>query len=163
MDSNRTASSVCCDCGTKIEQLTAQVSDLLEENANLRLLDEVMRRNNALFDALLANSSAGITLTGPDRRIVRVVRGLTGFSPEDLTGVLIESLAVPEDREVVKECYKLLLSRQCRQVRREIRAPRADGAIRWFSITLTDMLDDQNVQGIVWNYQDVTAQKNPAA
>src|SRR4029077_6530903 len=68
------------------EQLTARISELEEANANLQLLDEAMRRNNALFEALLANSWQGITLTGPDRRILKVVRGLTGRSAPELRG-----------------------------------------------------------------------------
>jgi hypothetical protein len=147
----------CCDCKTLLDQLTAQISDLMQEN--LRRLDDAIKRSSALFEALLANSAAGITLTGPDRRIVRVVHGLTGLSTVDLTGTLVESLAVPEDQELVVECYKTLLSGLRRQMKREIRVPRADGTIRWFAITLTDMLDDPNVQGIVWNYQDITEQK----
>lgn len=142
-----------------LEELTARVSELVEENANLRLLESTVRRNTALFEALLASNSGGITLTGPDRRIVRVVKGLTGFAPRDLAGVLIESLAVPEDRETVMECYEQLLRRDCEKITREVRVPRADGTIRWFSITLTDMLDNPNVQCIVWNYTDVTHQK----
>lgn len=159
MGSAQDASSPCCNCETKLQDLNAQLSDLQEENANLRLLDQSMRRNNALFEALLANSAVGIALTGPDRRIVRVVRGLTGYSPGDLAGALIEDVAIPEDREAIVDCYKLLLNRSCQQVRREFRIRRADGSIRWFAATLTDMLDDPNVQAIVWNYLDVTAQK----
>ena len=147
----------CCDCKTLVDDLTGQISDLMQEN--LRRLDEALQRNSALFEALLANSSAGITLTGPDRRIVRVVHGLTGLSTIDLTGTLIECLAVPEDQELIVGCYKMLLSGSCGQVKREIRVPRADGTIRWFAVTVTDMLDDPNVQGIVWNYLDITEQK----
>jgi PAS domain S-box-containing protein len=147
----------CCDCKALVDDLSAQISDLMQEN--LRCLDEAMQRNNSLFEGLLANSSAGITLTGPDRRIVRVVHGLTGLSSVDLTGTLVESLAVPEDQELIVGWYKMLLSRSCRQVKREIRVPRADGIIRWFAVTVTDMLDDPNVQGIVWNYLDITEQK----
>jgi PAS domain S-box-containing protein len=144
----------CCDCKVLIEQLTAQISDLMQEN--LQRLDEAMDRNNALFEALLANSSAGITLTGPDRRIVRVVRGLTGLSSVDLSGTLIEALAVPEDQDQIIDCYTTLLNGSAKQLTRQIRVPRADGSVRQFAVTLTDMLDDPNVQGIVWNYQDVT-------
>jgi PAS domain S-box-containing protein len=161
MDSDGIAANACEQGEALIDQLREQMSALIEENANLRLLDDVLRRNNALFEALLAHSSVGITLTGPDRRIVRVVQGLTGFSPADLSGVLIESLAVPEDRAVIVEAYRLLMSRSCQQVKREIRVARADGAVRRFAVTLTDMLDDQNVQGIVWNYQDITVQGEP--
>jgi PAS domain S-box-containing protein len=142
-----------------IEQLTARISELEEANANLQLLDEVMRRNNALFEAILANSWHGITLTGADRRILKVVHGLTGRSAAELPGTLIESLALPEDQEIIIEAYRKLLRRSCAKITIEYRVYRADGTIAWFSATVTDMLDDPNVQCIVWNYADITAEK----
>lgn len=145
-----------------IEKLTARISELEEANANLRLLDEAMKRNNALFEAVLANSWQGIMLTGPDRRILKVVRGLTGRRGPELQGGLIESFAVPEDRERIVEAYDKLLRRECAKVTIELRVPRADGTIAWFSATVTDMLDDPNVQCIVWNYADITREKQPA-
>ena len=144
-----------------IEKLTVRISELEEANANLRLLDEAMKRNNALFEAVLANSWQGITLTGPDRRILKVVRGLTGRRAGDLQGALVESLAVPEDQEIIIEAYRKLLRRACAKTTIEFRVPRADGTIAWFSATVTDMLDDPNVQCIVWNYTDITREKHP--
>jgi len=135
-----------------IEELVARISELEEENANLRLLDQTIRRNNALFHALLANSSQGITMTGPDRRIVRVVRGLSGLDPDGLSGELVESVVAPEDREAVLEAYRKLLGRSCTKVRLDVRVPRPDGSMAHLSATVTDMLDDPNVQCIVWNY-----------
>lgn len=143
----------------RIEELTTQNSELIEENSNLNLLNTVLRRNTALFGALIANSAGGITLTGPDRCIVRVVKGLTGFAPSDLAGVLIESMAISEDQAVIVDCYRRLLRRECKEVHRDVRVARAGGTIAWFSMTLTDMLDDPNVQCIVLNYLDITAQK----
>ena len=144
----------------QIDELTRQISELLDVNANLKMLDKVVRRNIALFEALLANSSGGITLTGPDRRIVRVVKGLTGISPGDLKGVLIESLAIPEDQELILDCYRQLLRRNAQKVHCEIRVVRADESIARFAVTMTDMLDDPNVQCIVWNYVDVTSRED---
>lgn len=96
--SHQGMSTRCPECEARIEQLVAQVSQLAEENANLRLLDRTLERNNAAFEALLANSSEGITLTGPERRIMRVVRGISGYRSGDLLGALIESLAFPKIR-----------------------------------------------------------------
>jgi PAS domain S-box-containing protein len=145
-----------------IEQLTARISELEEANANLQYLDEAMRRNNALFEAILANSWQGITLTGQNRRILKVVRGLAGRPQGELQGALVESLALPDDREIIIEAYRKLLRRACAKITIEFRMPRADGTIAWFSATVTDMLDDPNVQCIVWNYTDITKEKQTA-
>ena len=130
-------------------RLCERVAQLEEENL---ALDEVLRRNNRMFDALLCHGHFGITLTGPDRRIVRVVNALTDLDTASLTGQLVESLAVPEDRQIIVDAYGRLLKDRCGTITLVIRAPRADATVISFAATLTDMLDNPNVQGIVWNY-----------
>src|SRR6202035_797312 len=90
--------------------------------------------------------------TGPDRRIVRVVKSLTDRDPASLVGQLIELLAVPEDRQRIIDAYLRLLKDRCETVDVIFRVPQADTAVTLFTATLTDMLDNPNIQGIVWNY-----------
>lgn len=156
----------CVRCAELIGRLRLRISELKEENSDLRVREDAMRHNEdalrhntALFESLIAHSSAGITLTGADRRILKVVRGLTAFDPTSLVGSLVELCAIPEDQQLIVDCYKRLLSRSCQQVQREIRVPCADQTVHWFSVTMTDMLDNPDVQAIVWNYHDITAQK----
>jgi PAS domain-containing protein len=136
------------DMNTDLEMLSGRVAEL---EAETKLLEEVLSRNTRMFEALLSNGNDGITLTGPDRRIVRVVKGLTGIDPASLAGQLVDSLAVPEDRPIIVDAYRQLLG-GCGSIRIAIRVPRADGTIAMHTATLTDMLDDTDVQGIVWNY-----------
>jgi PAS domain S-box-containing protein len=105
-----------------------------------------------MFEALLSNCHDGITLTGTDRRIVRVIKGLSGIDPRILVGRLVEAVAVPEDQQTIVDAYRQLLQGRCGKIKVEFRLLRADGTIAAFAATLTDMLDDPNVQGIVWNY-----------
>lgn len=156
----------CLRCADLIERLRSLIAELKEENSDLRVREDAMRQNEdalrhntALFESLIAHSSAGIALTGADRRILKVVRGLTALDPTSLVGSLVESCAIPEDQPLIVDCYRRLLNRSCQQVQREIRVPCADRTVHWFSITLTDMLDHADVQAIVWNYHDITAQK----
>jgi PAS domain S-box-containing protein len=144
----------------QLADLKIQLSEVMEQNQNLRQLDGVLRRTTALFEAVLANCSEGITLTGPDRRIVRVIKGLTGLDPHERTGSQIDALAIPEDRAIIKNCYERLFQDGRRSAQCEVRIRRADGALARFSIKITDMLDDPNVQCIVLNYADVTARSS---
>ncbi len=147
------------DYAAEIEKLTSRVSELEEENANLRLLDDTVRRNTAMFEALIANSSDGITLTGPDRRIVRVVHSAMGFSAGEVVGLPLESILHPEDQDILVDCYGQLLTGRAKSVEFEGRVCGPDGSIRWALAKLTDMLDDPNVQAIVCNCADVTQRK----
>jgi PAS domain-containing protein len=133
----------------RIQELSERVAELEHDNMQL---DEVLSRNTRMFEALLCNGAEGITLTGPDRRIVRVIKGLTGIDPASLTGRPIESLAVPEDRQCIVDAYGRLLQGDCGKIAILVRVTLPDGAIALHRATLTDMLDNPNVQGIVWNY-----------
>jgi PAS domain S-box-containing protein len=125
----------------------------------LRSLDDALRRNTALFEAILVNSADGIALTRADRRIFRVIRGITGRVPGEPAGVLAESIFLAEDRHIVIDCYRNLLDHHCGTIAFEARAVHADGSIMYLSGSLSDMLDDPNVQAIVCNYSDVTLRK----
>jgi len=132
-----------------IQQLSEQIAELERNNM---LLEEALCRNTRMFEALLGNGRDGITLTGPDMRIVRVLKGLTGIDADVLIGKPIDSLAVPDDREIISDAYRQLLQGRSGRIRIAVRVPRADGTIVLHTAVLTDTLDDPNVQGIVWNY-----------
>jgi diguanylate cyclase (GGDEF)-like protein/PAS domain S-box-containing protein len=83
---------------------------------------------------------------------VRVIKGLTGFDGGSLSGKLIDSLAVPEDRQIIVDAYRELLQGHCGKIDIAVRVPLPNGAIVLHSATLTDMLDNPDVHGVVWNY-----------
>jgi len=124
-----------------------------------RQLQETLDRNTRLFDAMLAHSRDGILLTGPDGRIVRIVRSLAGYGPIELAGMLLDTIIHPDDHEKLRACYRRLVSRMSASEEIEVRAMRIDGSYIWVDATITDMLDVPDVQAIVCNYSDMTRRK----
>jgi PAS domain S-box-containing protein len=108
---------------------------------------------------MLTHSRDGIVLTGPDGRIVRIVRSLVGYGPTEVAGLPVEMLVHPEDRDTVRDCYRRLLSRAAASIETEVRILRPDGSSFWVEVTVTDMLDVPDVQAIVCNYSDITRRK----
>src|ERR1700722_17396808 len=166
METTSAAAHVCPDCAARMEDLNGRIEDLNgktwqleDENRNLRLMVETLRPKGAWFAALLANSTEGVILTGPGRRILRVMRGLMGFVPGELQGALIESIVLPEDRHILVQGYRDLLDGRCGTAEFEGRALRPDGSVKYLAGTLTDMLDIPDIQAIVANYADVTRRK----
>ena len=131
------------------ELLAARAAELEEEN---RRLEEALERNARVFRQLLIPGEGGITLTAPDRRIVRVIKGVTGVDPEILVGQQIESLVAAEDRPAVIDAYQELLEKRRGKVRLLVRVPDAEGDVALYAATLTDMLDNADIQGIVCSY-----------
>ena len=127
--------------------------------SGVRILEEALARNTALFRAMLSHSRDGVLLTGPDGRIVHVVRSLLGYEAEGLPGTSVEDMVHPEDRPSVRDCYRRLLDRACGSVDIEARVLRGDASYAWVAATVTDMLDAPEVQAIVCNYRDITERK----
>jgi hypothetical protein len=69
------------ECAARMEEMNERIGELVEENGRLKRLEDVVKRNNALFEALVMNGNDGIALTGPDRRILKVVRGCRASIP----------------------------------------------------------------------------------
>jgi hypothetical protein len=137
------------EADTQTQSLFERIVQLERENLQLQ---EALDHNRRLFGALIRNGCHGITLTGPHRRIVQVFKGLTGFDVGALPGKLIDSLAIPEDRQAIVDAYRNLMQRKSRQIVLTVRFPQANGVIMRVIATVTDMLDDVDVMGIVWNY-----------
>jgi PAS domain S-box-containing protein len=135
--------------GLEFELLAQKAAELEEENQRL---EEALRRNSRVFDELLITGDAGIALTGPDRRIVRVIRGVTGMDPEALVGRHIDELAVPEDRRIIEDAFQQLVERRRGKIRIFVRVRNGQGDVGLYRATLTDMLENPDIQGIVCNY-----------
>jgi len=71
----------------------------------------------------------------------------------------VESLIYVEDREIVRDCYRRLVSRAESSIDVEMRGLLSDGSFVWIEATFTDMLDHPDVQAIVCNYRDITIRK----
>ena len=136
------------------QKLSIQEIHLQNENLALK---ETIRRNARLLEAILSNSREGIAITGPDRRIVRVFNGLTGIDKNSFPGYLVDSLVVPEDQEIIVDAYRRILTERSPKVQIVVRLLKANGVPGVYLATITDMLDDPDVTGIVWNYSEPSA------
>jgi PAS domain S-box-containing protein len=141
------------------QQWIERVSGLEEEIRNLRRLHLTIERNNTLFEALLASSRDGITLTRLDGTIIRAVRPILGYEVSELPGTPIYKLLHAEDCEALRAAYRRLGDREQGQIELELRLHRPDGSFAWVQCTLTDMLDNPAVLAIVINYRNVTRLK----
>lgn len=142
-----------------VEELRERVSELEAENAALRQLDDTLRRNAHLFEALLARSQDGILLVTPQLTLLKVVHSVLGNTDRELAGQPLLSLIHPEDGTQVHEAFRRLLLGHDKSVKCECRAPGRDGEWHWVEIEMTDLLDDPDVQAIVFNSRNINKRK----
>jgi PAS domain S-box-containing protein len=145
--------------GSQCQEYAERIGELEEQNRNVSLLEDTLRRNIALFHAVLSRSRSGIILAGPARNVVCMVHAIHGHRTDDLTGMPLEMLVHPDDRDIVLECYRNVLKNPGSSEEFEVRAIGSDGSFIWVEGTLTDMLDNPHVQAIICNYRDITRWK----
>ena len=143
----------------EMNELRDRVTELEEENSNLRRLEETIRKNTRVFDVLLEKSREGILLITPDLIILRLVHSALGYQEQEISGQSVYSLVHPDDMGSVKSSFDALLNSSMKSAACEFRARHKDGSWAWVAGELTDMLDDPDVQAILLNVRNVTDQK----
>lgn len=129
----------------------------IEPEAALPLLTE--KRFRALIengaDAVVIFDGAG-TLTYVSPAIERVL----GYSEEDAIKLRIEDIVHPDDAAGVAKAFSESLAKPGIPVPgADARLKHKNGNWRWYSATITNLLDDPAVNGIVDNFRDITEKK----
>ena len=140
--------------------LGAQIALALEAVALSEGLSE--QRTEARVGALVQNSSDLILLIDADlviRYATPSVAHSLGHKPEELIGTSAPTLADPADQHLVREFYQRLASRPGKSVTAEWRMRRADGGLTDFEATVTNLLANPSVRGIVVTAHDITDRK----
>ena len=126
------------------------------------LAEEALRRNEALFRAVVEKSAEVMSLTAADgttRYLTPSAWRLLGWTEEEMGTRTLPDQVVPEDRARVGTELARLARAGARDLSMEFRVEHRDGSLRWIESTGTNLLDDPNVRAIVCNYRDVTARK----
>lgn len=147
------------DADSIVQQLRDQVAELEAENAALRQLQETVRRNSKVFHALLSKSHEGFMLITPQLTFLRVIRSVLGNDTDQLAGRSLLTKMHPEDCGRVTEAFSRLLDSPSESVIVECRVSDARGDWHWMEVEMTDMLDDPDVQAVVWNSREIPGPK----
>ncbi len=144
-----------------VTHLLERISELEDENDNLRKLEETIRRNSHLFDVLLGASHEAILLVNPELTILRLIHSALGYSENDLVGESALAFIHPDDAHRLEDCLVDLLRNHADARGIEIRGLGPDGKWIWLAGHVTDMLDDPDVQAIVLNFRRVDKSSQP--
>jgi len=138
--------------------MTALVSQVVLALESSQLSEQVHRqRSEARFSSLVQNATDVITVIEPDATVLYQspsVERVLGYLADDLVGTKISSLLHPDDRQRVLGPQAVDEARPTHAV--ECRVRHADGSWRNFETTVTNLLHDPNVEGLVLNSRDVT-------
>src|SRR5207248_4205220 len=120
-----------------------------------------IRRSERRFRSLIENATDLLVITDALGHAVYVspsVRGIAGVDPREVLGAPQNQIHHPEDLpQVVDAFYKAVEGDQA-QV--ESRVRHRDGSWHWLELTITNLLHDPDVEGMVLIGRDVTERKN---
>ena len=138
--------------------MTALVSQVVLALESSQLSEQVHRqRSESRFSSLVQNATDVITVIAPDATVLYQspsVERVLGYLADDLVGTKITGLLHPDDRQRVLAPQAVDEAHPTHAV--ECRVRHADGSWRNFETTVTNLLHDPNVEGLVLNSRDVT-------
>jgi diguanylate cyclase (GGDEF)-like protein/PAS domain S-box-containing protein len=138
--------------------VVANVRDITER----REAEEALRRSEERFRSLVQNSSDGITIIEADGTIVYdspAVEKILGYKPDERVGTNAFDQANPNDLEQRTRILEDLLANPGAQKTLEFPWAHKNGSLLYLEVTLTNLLDDPAVRGIVFNWRDITERK----
>jgi diguanylate cyclase (GGDEF)-like protein/PAS domain S-box-containing protein len=126
-----------------------------------KLAEQALRQSEQRFRALVHQASDVFTVVGTDGLIryqSPAVESVLGYPADELIGAGMDALLHPDDHEAFRGLLGKSLARPSASVVDELRMrPHAHpDASRRFEMTVTNLLHDPTVLGLVLNYRDIT-------
>jgi diguanylate cyclase (GGDEF)-like protein/PAS domain S-box-containing protein len=134
---------------------------LVQEVNEREAAEQALRESEQRFRALVHNASDVFTVIGDDG-VIRyqspAVEAVLGHPPDSLIGRSLLDVVHADDRWAAVRLFEQSRQRSGVPVVGEVRMlPRGSGqAPRRFEMTVTDLLADPTVNGLVLNYSDIT-------
>jgi diguanylate cyclase (GGDEF)-like protein/PAS domain S-box-containing protein len=142
----------------RVQHFNAFARDISER----KKAEESLRRSETRFRSLVQNASDVIAVLDPDstiRYVSPAVLRVGGFEPEELVGHRALDLLHTDDSSLASAHFQEILNRPGAFTTMELRARHRDGSWRWLEASAKNLLEDPGIEGIVVNYNDITARK----
>lgn len=148
--------------GAAVDALGALAADVSLALETAALTEDLHRRRSQhRFQALIEHSSDVIVVLDHEGLVTYCspsAGSVLGYAPDDLTGTDLRRLVHADDSRVLVELAGVLQLDQAARVV-ELRVRASPGDWKTFEVTLTDLRDDPDVDGLVVNAHDVTGRK----
>lgn len=143
------------------KDIHAIVCNLRDITEHKNTENEILRSNHH-FKALIENIADAIVLTDRNGTISYFSQSgetMTGFSQQEKIGTNIIDCLHNEDLGVARSIFRALLSEPKVKLHRSFRVRCKDGRYIWVEGSVTNLLRDESVKAIVFNFRDVTARR----
>lgn len=97
------------------------------------------------------------------RYVSSAVEQTLGFTPVELVDTWAPDILHDEDLGLIAELLQTIQNSPNEQAKAEVRCKRKDGSVSWFECTITNLLDDPRVRGVVINARDINERRRVEA
>ncbi len=146
----------------KIEDEVIGVYGLAKDITEKKLLQSVVKNNELRFESLIQNSTDVIAILESDGTIryqSSSVKQVLGYEPSNMEGTSVFKYILNEDIETASSTLSKVLQNPGSTSKAEVRVVKSDGTFIYCDAHATNLLEDENVNGIVVNYRDITERK----
>ena len=124
--------------------------------------EEKLRKSEAIKNTMVSNIGDVIVIIDQNEinqyKSPNVTR-FFGWEPEELIGKSTWDNVHPDDLEAGKKFLGSIASVPNATDKTELRYKRKDGEYVWIEISVTNLLDDKDIQGLLGNYHDISGRK----
>jgi diguanylate cyclase (GGDEF)-like protein/PAS domain S-box-containing protein len=156
--------------GVRLREADLRLMMALSEHINVAIgrarLYAELRASEARFRSLVQHAADVVSVLDAESRyryVSPAVERVLGYTPEELIGNEVVALLHPDDVRRFRGILADLAETQRAQSVVDFRARHQDGSWRWLEATITNLLADPSVSGIVVNSRDVTERKEAEA
>ncbi len=122
--------------------------------------EELLAANEKRFRKLIENGNDAFAIVTPDGKALYVsssVERVLGFTEEEIYRMNLNSLVHPDHLEAVQKTKEIVMANPGVPVASQLsRLKHKDGTWHWFENTISNLIDDPDIGGIVYNFRDVT-------
>ena len=127
-----------------------------------KLAEEAVSRRERYFRAIIEHASEGILVLNRDMSVRTnsgSARRIIGEAKGDMSAATLLNSIHPDDEEHAVQMLMEVMNDPSKPMCVEMRAGREDGTWTWTEIVAINLLDNMDVQGIVWNVRDINERK----
>lgn len=126
---------------------------------SLRTAEYQRHRAENRFRSLVQQAFEVVVVMDRDGTITYIspaVERVLGYTPAELDHVDVQSLIHPQDQDRMRSLFLRILRVPDYVLDMEFRVANKEGTYRWLDMTLTNLLGDPSIQGVVANCRDVS-------
>ena len=147
------------------QNFAASIGDFVSlaiEASERRRAVQALRRSENLFRSLIENALDAVEIIDKNGTIVYSspsIERVMGYSPEEVLGKRAVEFVHPDDLDYLTKIHEFTVARPGHVQSADLRFKNRNGEWRYLEVVAHNLLDDEDVSGIVINFRDVTERK----